>query len=360
MRVLLTAAAMTAALLVVRAGATTTAVIAGAALLAVLAWVASRAIRLGEALGAASRRARADEAALGALRDIVDHTQELVRVVDRDGRLLHATPSLERALGFTLDELRALPPRALVSPEDRWRVEAAVDAAFAGESPPPLVHRVRTRAGDVRWLVSRVSPLRAADGSVRAIVTSSRDLSTTRTETTDALAGLAREVSALRSASTKDELTGLANRRGFDEAAGAAHAEAIAHGRHAAVLFVDLDGLKSINDDRGHAAGDEAIRTVGKVLRACSRRTDVIARIGGDELLVFARDVDAAGAAMLERRIHYALALANHARARPLVISIGWAVLDPKQPPPLVELVREADRRMYVAKTARRESRRSA
>ena len=157
----------------------------------------------------------------------------------------------------------------------------------------------------------------------------------------------------LRVQSMTDELTGHYNRRGFTVQAGRALALARRLRQHCAVLFVDVDGLKGINDRHGHEAGDQAIIAVGEALRLSSRNSDVVARIGGDEFLVLA--VDCNNVEGLRQRIGHQLreACAAGAVAFPVSASVGVTELDPAQDVEIEAIIAEADARMLDIKRER-------
>lgn len=106
-----------------------------------------------------------------------------------------------------------------------------------------------------------------------------------------------------RALSTRDALTGLPNRRAFDDALEGALDAVRRQGARYALLAIDVDHLKQINDSGGHAAGDAAIRAVAEVLRQECRASDLPARVGGDELVVLAAGVEAAGGVALAERV---------------------------------------------------------
>ncbi len=165
-----------------------------------------------------------------------------------------------------------------------------------------------------------------------------------------------RDVRALadsRRQARTDELTGLVNRRGVYELLSSLDAE-LAAGAEVAVLLVDLDRFKEINDSLGHAAGDELLRQVGPRLVADLRATDVLARLGGDEFVIVARDLDADGATALAERMRARLQQPFRSGSMDLSVdgSVGIAV-GPVQARCAEELLQMADLAMYAAKRRR-------
>ena len=153
-----------------------------------------------------------------------------------------------------------------------------------------------------------------------------------------------------------DELTGLHNRRGFLMLADKQIQIAQRTGRPDLLLFIDLDGMKRINDEMGHEAGDAALRRTAAALRASFRTSDIIGRLGGDEFIVLCPNTAPESAAALLEGIEHHVGDANAGAAAPwrLSLSVGSAAFDPLNPVTLDELTREADAAMYAAKQRKR------
>jgi diguanylate cyclase (GGDEF)-like protein len=153
-----------------------------------------------------------------------------------------------------------------------------------------------------------------------------------------------------------DELTGLHNRRGFLVLAGKQLQIAQRTGRPDLLLFIDLDDMKRINDERGHEGGDAALRRTATVLHAAFRASDIIARIGGDEFVVLCPNTSPEMAASLLQGLEKRVEAANAGAAATwgLSLSVGYAAFDPENPVTLDDLVRTADAAMYAAKQGKR------
>lgn len=163
---------------------------------------------------------------------------------------------------------------------------------------------------------------------------------------------LAASNAILENLSLVDDLTGLYNRKGF--LALAEHRRKLAHRSEKpfSVAFMDLDGLKGINDSFGHQAGDRALVEAANVLRDCFRESDILARLGGDEFAVFVAEAEEDKIAGIVARIHQKLDAFNRTASRPypLSVSIGIVSCSPEKESDLETLLGQADRLMYEQK----------
>jgi two-component system cell cycle response regulator len=150
----------------------------------------------------------------------------------------------------------------------------------------------------------------------------------------------------------RDELTGLYNRRGLLAIGEHARRQCLRSSRSFALVQIDMDGLKTINDTFGHAAGDQAIAATAAILRCTFRESDIVARLGGDEFVAIALDADHHAATRVVVRMEEALAQHNARTAAPFTVafSAGTAVLMPPERPTLADLLADADRALYANK----------
>jgi diguanylate cyclase (GGDEF)-like protein len=214
--------------------------------------------------------------------------------------------------------------------------------------------------GRVTWVSTTKVPLRSRDRRMIGIFGLSRDITERKLadqraqEQSDQLEKLAAQLEQL---SLEDELTDLHNRRGLDLLGGNAVARAARDGSPLCVLFMDVDGLKAINDGFGHAAGDTALLTTAGILRDKVRETDIVGRIGGDEFAAVLVGVSAGEAEALCERVRRAAA-ASSSGEHPLTVSIGVAALERGEVETLDDLIAAADRAMYDGRRTRRRARR--
>lgn len=165
----------------------------------------------------------------------------------------------------------------------------------------------------------------------------------------------AERIARLERLALTDELTGALNRRGLQARLAERLAEAARHGEGGVLIYLDLNGLKRINDTHGHAAGDEAIRLVAEGLRLCLRASDCVGRLGGDEFAVLLPRCTAEAGLSKAARMAQAIArlvLDWHGTRIPLSASIGVAAFAGGED--AEALLAEADTAMYLEKKVSR------
>ncbi|MGP6157773.1 MAG: putative bifunctional diguanylate cyclase/phosphodiesterase [Vulcanimicrobiaceae bacterium] len=189
---------------------------------------------------------------------------------------------------------------ALVDSRDRATVDAAMACMLErGAQGDSIEFRLRTGSGDERWVENRYSPRRDEAGHLLEVEGIIIDIAE-RKAAEEKIALLART----------DSLTGLANRAALLERLRQAFAFTARGARPFAILYLDLDYFKPVNDTLGHAAGDQVLRAVAERLRACTREIDLVARLGGDEFAVLQTEiVQPSDAGILAARILRSLAL---------------------------------------------------
>jgi diguanylate cyclase (GGDEF)-like protein/PAS domain S-box-containing protein len=294
------------------------------------------------------RMAAALAAKEASFRVLAEGSSDMVTRIGLDEQVQYASPSSVRIVGWPPDRLVGTPALAGVNPEDLPRVEKLVAALKRGETEEARVtYRTRHREKSEIWVESTLRITRNVNGEIDGAVVISRDM-TQQKDMEDRLAILAIE----------DGLTGLANRRRFDEQLEEEWARAYRERTCLALLMIDLDHFKAYNDAYGHPAGDACLRVVTRIMAAeAQRATDVTARYGGEEFAMLLPNTDAAGCARIGERIRRAILEAGipHALNLPSALvtaSLGGAICQPasERSAASASLVEAADRALYAAK----------
>jgi diguanylate cyclase (GGDEF)-like protein/PAS domain S-box-containing protein len=295
--------------------------------------------RLRKEKGAAEEAVRRSEAHF---RSLIENGMEVIAILEPDWTVRYESPSLERTLGYTPEEIIGRNAFENVHPEDLGRVREGLGRLLQTPGPGPgLEVRFRHKSGSWRWLEVRGNNL-LADPNIRGVVVNSRDI-TERKNAEEQLVYL----------SLHDALTGAYNRAYFEEEMARAEVGRVFP---ISLIVVDLDGLKTVNDQHGHAEGDVLLQRTAELLRGTFRKEDAVARIGGDEFAVLLPGADAASAQRALDRL--ALRLEDHNRAGkglPLHLSLGAATGE--KGCRLADVLAQADAGMYVDKRETRAGR---
>ena len=196
--------------------------------------------------------------------------------------------------------------------------------ALQGEEVRGQVVRFVRRDGSLLWVEVHANPLYDGNGAQYGAVASYDDV-TARVE----------QDRRTRHEADTDVLTGLANRRALERTLEAALARAGTRSRSVGVVMLDLDGFKAINDSRGHAAGDAALREVAARLRRCVRERDLVARLGGDEFVIVLTDLDDGTRAVRRpRRPRARRGSPRRSASRSCGPRSAWPCSRPRAPPP--------------------------
>jgi diguanylate cyclase (GGDEF)-like protein/PAS domain S-box-containing protein len=205
---------------------------------------------------------------------------DTVFVVDRDNQIVFVSDACQTLLGYRADELTGTPITDYMHPDDLAKTRASIVRVMNGQPHFDFRNRYIRKDGGV------VHILWAAFWS----------------EEVGARIGVARNVTALWQAEEElrflahhDPLTGLANRALFNDRLDVALRAAQRHDSNLALLFLDVNDFKGINDVHGHAAGDQVLRMIARRLQGCVRETDTVARMGGDEFTVLLTDIQSQG-----------------------------------------------------------------
>lgn len=262
-----------------------------------------------------------------------------ILTADPDGAVTYANPAARELLWRTDAELHGRRWLDAVHAEDRAHVVQAAEQARQGGSSDAIDFRVDV-VGTHRWVRALINAVSSVTGRPAGWVAILTDITDERANSDE----LARRA-------THDPLTGLPNRALLADRLAQAIARSQRSNSPLAVLFLDLDAFKAVNDRHGHRVGDRVLQTVGERIRSVIRAHDTAARLGGDEFVVVAEDVSDESAGLVAERIREAV-------DRPLTIdgltvnieaSIGvaWSAGAARSPS---ELLDAADQAMYAAK----------
>lgn len=288
-------------------------------------------------------------------------------ITDHYGRVRRANPAMHRLLGW--------PPTsatdtALVDhchEDDRPRLRATLGQLRLGTATDlRLELRLHDGAGDTFWALISLGRLDSGVvwqlQDIRERKAHEQALQEARDSLECEVAERTRELRAanerLRRLAQEDELTGLSNRRDLLSALQRLHATARRYDYPLAVIMIDVDHFKGINDERGHATGDRALAAVADVLRQSCRCSDVIGRYGGDEFCLILPHADAVAAMATAEKVRYLVRRLtledDRGRRVPLNCSLGVSILLPQEESP-DPLMQRADEALYRAKGAGRD-----
>jgi diguanylate cyclase (GGDEF)-like protein/PAS domain S-box-containing protein len=263
-----------------------------------------------------------------------EQSPDLNCVLDLEGNFIRLNRAWERSLGYPIERLLETPYIALVHPDDIERTHSlATGIAKGQEDVAGFENRYRRADGSYLWLrwTSTTDPVRGC------IYATAHDVTRMK-----------QQEGELRDLAHTDQLTGLPNRRHFEEEASRQLDFIRRYGSKAALFVLDIDRFKSINDTLGHQAGDEALKKVADVIKRRVRKTDVAARIGGDEFAILLPEVGRKEAELLG---HAILRLISDVSGEThITSSLGIALFVVGDDAGLDTLMAGADDAMYEAK----------
>jgi diguanylate cyclase (GGDEF)-like protein/PAS domain S-box-containing protein len=281
-------------------------------------------------------------------RDMVERVPAITYVAEpgEDGHWNYVSPQIEVMLGYTPEEWLADPLlwADRIHPDDREEVVEEEVRFASTREPLACEYRMIARDGTVVWV---------RDDAV---------FRTRRRGRADVMDGILTDITELkimemqlRHMAGHDHMTGLCNRHRFEEELGRALAHTLRYGTPAALLMLDLDGVKEVNDELGHHAGDTLLKLVAAGLRDRLRAVDTAGRLGGDEFGVLLPGVDEAGALAVAEDLVELMRLTRvevEGRSVGTTASVGITTLREGAEVDTQRLLMQADRAMYEAKHA--------
>jgi PAS domain S-box-containing protein len=293
---------------------------------------------------------------------ISENAADMIALVDGNGRRLYNSPAYQRVLGYSPEDLQNTPSIEQVHPDDRPRVLQAAEKARLSGQGERVEYRIKHKDGSWRTVESTACAIRDARGQTDKLVIVNRDITERK-----------RAEEMLVHNAFHDGLTNLPNRALFLDRLQHALTLSKKHSNYKfAVLLIDVDEFKIINDSLGHTAGDELLIQIGQRLRDSVRRADTVsrprvsevrgrpanddslARLGGDEFTILLDDLrDPIEAVRVAERVQSELAIPFFVNNQEIVISASIGIASSSSPHTSAEdVLRDADIAMYRAKRA--------
>jgi diguanylate cyclase (GGDEF)-like protein/PAS domain S-box-containing protein len=277
-----------------------------------------------------------------------DHARIGLALADLSTNYVRVNETYAGLLGRPPEDLIGISFSEVLHPEDRALELARVEELLSGrESSLSAEGRYVGPDGQELWVLHGVSVVREPDGRPAWLAVSAQDITERRKVETE----LRSLTATLTERAVRDPLTGLANRTLLLERLRAVLPRDARTGQTTAVLFLDLDGFKAVNDRYGHSVGDEVLVTVAKRLAAAVRPSDTVARIGGDEFVVLVEGASDTVVANVVERLRAAVTEPLPTLDLQVGVSIGVALSTRGEAEPR-SLLTAADKAMYSEKNA--------
>jgi len=298
---------------------------------------------------------------------VFDSPLSHLAILDLDGRCVRLSAAWHRTMGWSTDALTGQSMRPYVHPDDHPALDAARLALASSGSVSDFHFRMRDTAGAYRELMAQgvvlndliymdmrdVTDERRGRRELKALNAQLQDINA---ELEGKNRQLQAQERALLELSLRDALTGVANRRRFDEALHAEWRHGVRERQPLSLIMLDIDHFKDFNDCYGHLAGDSCLRAVASTLQdGVHRPRDLLARFGGEEFAVLLPNTDATGAHVLAEELRQRVEVLHIAHDRSAVatvvtLSLGIKTLVPDESSSITELLSGADAALYLAK----------
>ncbi len=258
--------------------------------------------------GHLARQVRVRQQAEQRYRLLADNSSDAIVCAGVDGRRIYTSPAFFKMTGWSAEEVADLAWSRLIHPEDRQRASTIRAELLAGAGQVSARFRYVCKDGSALWVEARVQRMQGEDAEAASFIANVRDISKRVAAETE-VAALNRE---LVTQANTDALTGLANRRRFDDLLDQEWRRAARDANALSVVMIDVDRFKAYNDMLGHQQGDRCLQAVaGVVARFARRPGDLVARYGGEEIVVLLPGTLAAGAEEIAWAIRAAIQAAG-------------------------------------------------
>lgn len=271
---------------------------------------------------------------------ITEHSSDLIRIIDEAGVIKYASPSHKTILGYEPEELEGKSLFAILHPDDVPFVQKRL--RYKKKEHDSLEYRVRTKQGNYVWIESHTSSIFDENGQFLHYIFVGRDISERKAYE-----------EKLEQMAFYDALTGVANRRFFQEQLVKQIEQAKQNNTRFALMYLDCDRFKWVNDAFGHDVGDELLRNFAARLKTCLSKSDIIGRWGGDEFAVLLSRVQSKEeAARVAQQIIQSMQIPWNIKNHEFILtsSIGIAFY-PEDGQTVEELLSHGDQALYQAKT---------
>lgn len=283
---------------------------------------------------------------------VTENSRDAIILADFNNHRTYVSAAVQRIVGWTTEEFAKLKTLDLVHPEDRPKAEAVAHELHSGAEDAMIECRVRKRNGEYIWVEASLRVVRdAKTGAASKLLNIVRDM----TERKHAEQKLQEAYNAVEALAVTDGLTGLANRRRFDQGLASEWRRGLRDRKPLSLLMIDADLFKSYNDTYGHPRGDNCLKQIAEsALDVVARPGDLVARFGGEEFAVILPNTGSEGAVLVANEICDALRSRRlpH-RSNPygiMTVSVGCATMVPSFGLHSVNLVELADAALYQAK----------
>jgi diguanylate cyclase (GGDEF)-like protein/PAS domain S-box-containing protein len=283
---------------------------------------------------------------------VVDNSRDAIELGDLDGRRTYVSPGIKALTDWNPEDLMGRVFRELIHPADIAEVEMAMRALRAGSEGGTLEYRARKRNGEYFWAEGSLRVYRdPATGRPIGYLNLVRDISE-RKRSEEHLQSAYR---AMETLVVVDALTGIANRRRFDDSLTIEWRRSLREGSKLSLLLIDADHFKRYNDTYGHVRGDSCLKQIAEAaLDVVLRPGDLVARYGGEEFAVVLPGTDESGAKAVAEDICQAVRnrrLPHEGNAPGIVtVSVGCATMIPQRGKTSQDLIEAADQALYRAK----------
>ncbi len=275
------------------------------------------------------------------LRLLTENMNDMICLHAPDGTFTYVSPSSKPLFGFEPFELLGKSPSDYVHPDDLAYAQQQSSLLLLGKTPKPYLERGLKKDGSYLWIEIFSQPIFNEAGEVTSLVSVSHDVSERKKM----------EEQMLEGALLYDALTGLPNRVLFMDRLQQTSRRTRRATTTFAVMFLDLDRFKIVNDSLGHRAGDTLLVEVAKRIGSCIRAGDTAARLGGDEFAVLLENISEAEIKLLAERIQFVLRAPFNLEGHEVVTSVSIGIIVSSDGTDPEDLLRRADMAMYQSKS---------